>query len=54
MDLKRRVYLFITVGLTLTGLAECDWSGFVNNIEDNFDYVCDHSLAITGIASIFK
>lgn len=55
MDLKR-VYLFITVALTSLAvvLAEYEWSGFVNNIEDDFDYVCEDNLAISGIASVFE
>ncbi len=49
------VYLFITVALELTVTkAEYGWSGFVNSIKQDFDYVCPDSFAVTGIASIFK
>ena len=48
--------LFVCVALVLVSIssAEYQWSGFVNNVEEDFDFMCPDNLAITGIASQFK
>ena len=50
------VCLFITVTSELLSLtmAEYQWSGFVNIIKQNFDFLCEDNLAATGVASEFK
>lgn len=52
----KSVLLFITVTLELLTLtmAENQWSGFVNIIKDDFDFLCEDNLAITGVASEFE
>ena len=48
--------LFVCVALELVVETHCEyeWSGFVNDLTSDFDYVCPSDLAVVGLASEFR
>ena len=48
------VYVLVAVVLAMQCSAQHEWSGLVNTVTEDFDFLCSDDLAVTGVASTFR
>lgn len=48
------VYVLVAVVLARQCSAQHEWSGLVNTVTEDFDFLCSDDLAVSGVASTFR